>query len=44
MLQMMKSISMLDLFWYVCPMFFSNDLRIEQVKDEEDWGHFVDFD
>jgi len=43
---MRKSMSMLDLFWYVCPMFFSNEpLRIEQKKDEEsDWGHFVDLE
>jgi hypothetical protein len=46
---MKKSMSMLDLFWYVCPLFFANEPVQKQFKDslkdvESDWGYFVDLE
>jgi hypothetical protein len=42
---MKKSMSMLDLFWYVCPMFFATQPVLCLKKDEDsDWGQFVELD
>ncbi len=36
---------MIDLFWYVCPMFFSNQPVLCIKKDEDsDWGQFVELE
>ena len=42
---MKKSMSMLDLFWYVCPMFFTNEPVLSLKKDDDsDWGQFVELE